>query len=464
MSTEVNNFLENEKGLPSELFYNLKKSMYSSRAYRINVPCFNTSTQGPSTLCQFLIPARRNCFVLTSKSSIKGTFKNLSTNATANAENYTYDGSAYSLINKLEVFHGSNNLESITQYNVLTAAIMDLQLNASQREGLSSSFGTSYNTDLSGEDRQGLTIPNQSTQNMHSFQLPLLSSIAGCLNPKYLNLNMSDDLRYEITTASATEGVVLFGTATAGWTILNMQLVLDIIELSDSAMELFNSMHPKEMPQITCTNQYRHFVTPQITAAFVGNYSNIIGAKFASLKCIIHCPRSSLTTSTNAATSYSTTCRICPNYAQVNYKIGPFIVPQKPINLEIGYDIGYAEIFTETIKAYHLFSDLNISSSLSSNYYAMCDNTTNLTQTTMITAAVTTAANTYQDSFLYAQDFSTVANKDSVILSGIDTRNSQLYFECQINRAVTYSYTMDFYAMYDALLILDPFGFYTIRF
>jgi len=139
-------------------------------------------------------------------------------------------------------------------------------------------------------------------------------------------------------------------------------------------------------------------------------------------------------------------------------------VPQRPINLESGLDYGYAEVFIETIKAYHLFSDLSVSSSLSNDYYSVADTVVGLTQTNLIYTSVINPALTYENAFLYAQDFSTIANKDSVILSGIDTRNSQLYFECTINRALTYSYTMDFYAYYDALLILDPFGFYSIRF
>ena len=475
MSVNTSDFLQNEASLPSDMFYNLKKSVMASRSYRVNIAPFNGSTFGPTAnLIQCYIPARRNCWLNTTKSSYRFTVVNNATAAAADAETYTFDGSAYSVINKQEIYHGSNNIETIQQANVLYQSLLDLQTGLPQRNGLSSAIGCSNNT-----DRKGITITNALATSGNggsafTVQLPIISSIIGTLNPKYLNLNMSDDLRLEITIESLIQGMVLTGTATNAWTIIDFQLILDIVELNDDGMRLFETVSPKGSPQITCTNQYRHFSLPIVASSSAGYASGLIGAKFASTKLIMICPRRN--TEVIDQLSYSVSSRINPCIASYQFKLGGVYLPARPVQLESGTVFGYCEALCETIKGYHLFNDLSLHTSLGDNYYNVVDNVSGLTGVSLAATASTAgvlsaavaankAANSYKNGFLICQDFESISNKGDLILSGIDTRFSQLYFEYSTNRAIgASSYILDIYVMYDALLILDPNGFYSIKF
>lgn len=477
MSTNTSDFLINESSLPTDMFYNLKKSVMTSRSYRVNISPFNGFTFQPGTLSQFYVPGRKKCFLNTSKASLKYTLVNNSTSTTADAENYSFDYNAYSPINKWETYHGSNLLESIQQANVLCNCLFDLQTSTGIRTGLSASFGCAGDG-----SRKGMTITNSGSatvKNNLTVQVPILSSIIGTLNPKYLNLNISDDLRVEITWASLAEGMVLnsSGTYGQGWQITDVQLILDIVELSDEGMALFNSVSPQGSPQITCTNQYRHFVA-NIPGTYSGMNSALIGAKFASTKAIIVAPRrSDITNGTYAINSYCNSSRINPNFSQYQFKLGGLYIPARPVMLESTTNFGYAETFIETMKAYHIFADFGQNSGIGELYYNVVDNTTNLsgvnTSATNLNGGVVacsaadTAANgakSYAHGFLICQDFESITNKNELILSGIDTRFSQLYFEYTINRPIgANAYILDFYVMHDALLVLDN-GFYSIKF
>ena len=470
MSVNSSDFLQNEASLPSDIFYNLKKSVMASRSYRVNISPFNGATfSGTNNLIQCLIPARRNCWLNTSKASYRFTVLNNATAAGAGTETYTFDCSAYGLINKQEIYHGSNNLESIQQANVLYQAILDLQTSLAQRSGLSSAIGSTE-----AIDRKGLAITNTVTGSTGAsgitVQMPIISSIIGTLNPKYLNLNMSDDLRLEITLESLIQGMVLTGTATNAWTVVDFQLILDIVELTDDGMRLFESVSPKGAPQITCTNQYRHFSLPIVSSSSAGFASGLIGAKFASTKLVMICPRRN--TEIVDQKSYSVSSRINPCIATYQFKLGGVYLPARPVVLESGTVFGYAECLTETLKGYHLLNDFGMQAAIGDSYYNVVDNTTGLNNVSLATTAgvasvnaASTGVDSNKNAFLICQDFESVSNKGELILSGIDTRYSQLYFEYTTNRAIgTSSYILDIYVMYDALLMLDPNGFYSVKF
>jgi hypothetical protein len=128
--TDTSQFLNNAVGITSDLAFNLKNSAVASRSYRASIPMTNRQTAAPSDICIFNIPARRNCFLDTANSYMRLTVKNNDLSG-----NINFDHNAYSVINRLDVFHGSVNLETIQQLNVLANALFDFQLNGAQKTG-----------------------------------------------------------------------------------------------------------------------------------------------------------------------------------------------------------------------------------------------------------------------------------------------------------------------------------------
>ena len=76
------------------------------------------------------------------------------------------------------------------------------------------------------------------------------------------------------------------------------------------------------------------------------------------------------------------------------------------------------------------------------------------------TVITNTGANSCQNAFAIGQDFEAFANKTDLLLSGMNTLTSQIFFEANIgwgvaSQAPTVAFTLDYYANYDLILVLD---------
>ena len=73
-------------------------------------------------------------------------------------------------------------------------------------------------------------------------------------------------------------------------------------------------------------------------------------------------------------------------------------------------------------------------------------------------------ANSYKNGFAIAQELESFAQRSDVLLSGMNTLSSQVFFETQIGAtAPTSAYTLDFYAWYDHIMVIDQ-GIISIKY
>jgi hypothetical protein len=199
-------------GVTSDCLFNLKTSAGRSRSYRASLAPVNKSSFSSGDTMIFYLPGgRRNTYLDPTQSYLRLTVAN-----TDEAVAISFDSTAYSVINRLDIFHASNLLETIQQYNVLANYITDVHLDATSRYGLSTIYGTESGVNTT--PRQGGSI---AASGKHTVALPLLSSVCGVGADKCLPLGMlHDDVRLEFTIASQIEGMVAATTAWAGpWTI-----------------------------------------------------------------------------------------------------------------------------------------------------------------------------------------------------------------------------------------------------
>ncbi len=65
----------------------------------------------------------------------------------------------------------------------------------------------------------------------------------------------------------------------------------------------------------------------------------------------------------------------------------------------------------------------------------------------------------YKNGFVIAQELESFAQRSDVMLAGMNTLSSQVFFECNIGNTTgagpTAAYTLDFYAWYDHILVLE---------
>ena len=448
--TDTTQLIPNNLAVTSDLDYRLKPSAPRSRSYRASILPTNKNTFNPTDTCIMYIPGgRRNTYLDCSQSYIRMTLKN-----TDGTGAFRLDNNANCVINRLDVFHGSNLLETIQTYNILSAYILDMQLSTSQKLA----FANVYGFDVDG-DRQGT---NFTAGAQRTFCLPIFSGVVGVLNDKMLPIGLlADDIRLEFTFESLASAVVQ--SATAGvLSILDFQLQLTIVELSDEGENMVRSNYQyPQMPLYLHGNSWRHYVS-QLPAATSGGYSTLVPARFASLKQLALIPRRN--TETSSATSYSLSSRVNPNIAQYWWRIGSAIIPSKAVYLEsAGNTGGYGEAYAELLKSWHALHAISSSTALTSEIYNVADATvTNCPQIAVGTAANQTS-NSYLNGFVIAQELESFAQRSDVLLSGMNTLSSQVFFETQINTAPGTAYTLDFYAWYDHIMVIDQ-GIISIKY
>eukprot|EP01039_Chlorochromonas_danica_P011849 gene11849-13365_t len=251
---------------------------------------------------------------------------------------------------------------------------------------------------------------------------------------------LADDIRLEFTFETLALAVCATTAMTTGsYQILDLQLELTIVELSDEGENMVrNNYQYPEMPLYLHGSSWRHY-TSQLPAS-AGGYSTLVPARFASLKQLALCPRRSVEVASTA--SYSIGSRVNPNFAYYWFRIGSAIVPPKAVYLEnSGNTGGYGEAYAELLKSWHDLHTVANSTALGTEYNVADATITNCPQ-----VAVQTGVNSYNNGFVIAQEMESFAQRSDVLLSGMNTLSSQIFFETTINTAPGNTYTLDFFA------------------
>jgi hypothetical protein len=118
--TDSSSLIANQQALSADVLYNLKPSVVRCRNYRCSISASNKNAFGPHEIGIFSIPCRRNCFLDQQNSYQRFTVKN-------GDGTYTFkvNSTGYSFIKGLDVYHGSNMLDTIQAYNVLAAYLVN---------------------------------------------------------------------------------------------------------------------------------------------------------------------------------------------------------------------------------------------------------------------------------------------------------------------------------------------------
>ena len=458
--TDNSGLVPNNVGITSDLLYNMKPSSARGRSYRCSIQPTNKQSFNPGDTCIMYLPCgRRNTYLDPQQSYIKYTVTNADT-----VNSINFDGCGASVINRLDVFHASNMLESIQQYNVLYNYLLDFQINASQRLGLSTVYGFNNNISASGT-RAGLTLAANGTNGNITVCMPLLSGVVGMGLDKMLPVgNLNDDIRLEFTFETQNVGMV-YSTATSpvAWTVSGIELELTYIELSDEAQSIVSSVTNLNDTVFLHGNSWRHYVS-SLAASTSGTYSTLVPCRFASTKSLLCLPRRS--TEITSANSYSLGSRVNPGIDQYWWRVGSALIPQKYVTLKNSNLVfGYGEGFMEIQKSFHSINHPEFASAVGIDQFNVADIADTNVGGAGITAVGSNLTTTsYKNAFAIAQELETYAQKSDVLLSGYNTLSAQTFFECNIGTGPTNGYTLDFYANFDQILVKDAMGILSVRF
>ena len=477
--TDSSALLANTMAVSDTVLYNLKPSAARSRSYRASVAPINASTFAPSSMAIFSIPCgRKNTYIDVNQSYIKFSVKNND----VNTNSFYIDNNASCFINRSDTFSSGSLLESVQSYNQVYSYLMDFQTTPSHKLGLANMYGMSVTPDTPSTSRAGQPIRGGQTS---TFCMPLLNSLLGIGADKAFPAGfLNSDVRLEITWESQLAAVAYAAAPTgAAWQIIFCELELCYIELEDTAQHMVDSITPNGNVYLH-GNSWRHYVS-NLPASSTGVYSTLVPARMASIKSLVLLPRRS--TEVVGTTSYSLSSRINPTITSWWYRVGAVLCPARPIQLSNNQNTyNYSESFMEIQKAFHSVTSPEYTGSCPYSQYSVCDSVAADLGVGGITTggvlAPSTGATSYANAFALALELETFSGKSNLLLSGLNTLNSNIFFECNLGYATasalggnnvantlngivgpTAAFTLDFFANFDVIYVIQD-GQLTSRF
>jgi hypothetical protein len=472
--------------LPQNLNFNNSVEASASRSFRSNIqPQTGTTFKKGETII-FNIPTRQNLVMSGSESMLKGrvTFKN-----GAGASDYLrFDSNgAHGLIFKLQVYHGSNLLETIENYNTLSKMLFDLQVSTPQANGkysvlagtsteyasaviaqnatangsdltttqaLANSLKTSFNALRNSSkyintgrrlNNYGTAIAIDGTVSL-DFSIPLIS-IIGSLSPKFIPLftMKSAPLRLELTLVTdplqAICSHVALATDGNDMVVDQIEFVASMMELSDSAISIINSNTGGRPLQYTFQD-WRNYRWASAVPDAVTNLSMPIPAKYASLKALFI---ASKRTNTSGAVTFNPFPAEKAFLNQYQFRIGAELYPSKPPQF-------VSEFFSETLKAIGSISDPLHAPAIDYDSY-------NVDVQTLTNETLYSAPSKGSPSFYVGLDLESYAGSDkSQLFSGKFTANDDIYYNPILNAhgvAAGVTLVFDAFAHFDSVIVFE---------
>jgi hypothetical protein len=406
--------------LSDSLVFNPKPSAVTSSRLRSNFPCYNSATATPGSTSMINIACgRRGQYLSCKQSFLKFQLNNLSSTV---GDKIAVDYSASSLIQRIDVYHASTLLESISEYGALYTLMQDMQgyLEAQRYAG----------NILEGIDgataRVGADIPGGSARSPATsltFCIPLLLGTLGCLQSKYLPLGAmsAGDLRLEVTWANANDGVHGTNANSHNWNISNIEYVAEIVEINSEAQGMIEQANSAGYT-LSYDSFFNHANSIENGSSGV---TMLIPCKYQSLKTLFTIFRKQSNVGLNTAKVVSE--RVNPiGTGSLYYSIAGHNVPATPVRSS-------AEAYAELCKSMHSFSSVD-----NAGMMKLADYTSSSAGT-----------------FAIGIDLETLSHKSKITDSGINTVGATTLLNASFSTAITTPLRVDSWSHFDGWLIIQ---------
>ena len=377
---------------------------------------------------------------------------------------------AHGLIDRILIFHGSNLISDISQYNLLTKMMFDIQvptdaafgkLNvlAGTRSDLSIAVApTADNPASAAQINSGdlirgtggatplFTGADGKVSSTQTYCLNLTCLLGTLCSQNYFPLFActSAPLRMEITLVDNILKALNTVTAQAipnNALITNVEYIGNFIELSDSAMATVASSLQGQPLQMVVPDYRNYQFSSTLTNGNTTQVSFAIPAKFSSLKSIYVTIRDK----SGGALKFYPMSSITASIIDYQFRIGPSIFPPKAPNR-------LPEMFAELIKSIGSMSDLNYQPSIDKSSYLLAASVANETA-----IDATGASNVSSGSFYIGIDLENYVNADKTnIFAGYNTNTDDIFAIMNFGTAVaTGNYRFDAFALFDSCVVFE---------
>jgi hypothetical protein len=426
--------------LPKQLKYGSKVESAYAKAYRTNIaPQNGTGPYNFGDTIIFNIPTRANTVLVPSESYLKFTLQPIQFAA---ASNLRLDKcGVHGIIQKITIFHGSNQLEITDEYGMFAKMIFDLEsptdanfnknnVMVGTRNDLvvvptNAPDGNPYPVlQITGGESVGTNIAAGGFTTATTYCINLISLI-GTLCPNYylpLFAMTSSPLRVEIMLKSADiQAFNVITIATVPYPnglISNVEYIGEFIDLGDEAMKIIEASLEGKPLQFVFSS-FRNFqYSYAIQTASYTQVNMPIAAKFSSLKSIFVCQRDA---GTGLVAHYPFSS---VNYGLYNYqfRLGSHVVPSKPVD-----DI--ISMYSELVKSIGSMSDLHFNPSIRKSSYLISASTANT-----VLLETHNASNIISGSFYVGMNLENyVSAPKDTMFSGYNSNTDDIFFIANYN-------------------------------
>ncbi|MGI9358416.1 MAG: hypothetical protein ACR2ON_03325 [Paracoccaceae bacterium] len=423
---------------------NLKRKSVAVRNYRINVSADNGSSFGPSSTIKFNLPQLPRSYIDPQAMALR--IKVTSTDATPSTH---LDKSAHSLISRITQTCGGSVLSDVSEYNVLTAMLQDLQTQQLQAQSdgvLTIGMGGDLDARL-----QGVEIDN----NAKYFVIPLWCGINSA--ERLVSLDTSSPISYTFYLESAlnclrSAGTAAQGAAIANYTVQEAELIGYVSEISQESQVLLQ----QSLGSLGFNVFYEDWTHISQTAA-QGTTKSVfnLALRYSALSQLLFCMRNS--TNLNNGNQFSISARSYGTLQNYSLTVGGQKMPSTGVRVGAN---NFGEVVSELGLSFGLFNDIVNPHSL--NQIDMSNGTTtNLFAVPNGTIATDGGNGTHAHDASKAGSFCAGLDLDGFksgelngIYSGMNTQSASMSVNCDYT-SLPAAMTFSFFGKFQCILSLD---------
>lgn len=448
------------KALPSDAVYNIKPMAFQGlKRSRLTITPYTAGTVVNTTnnLISFYLPSNRKALLDPTTMYIK--YRLTAVTQPAGTDLTFINRNAYSIFNQLTVYHqDSVMLEQINNYNQLAHIICETQLTRSDLFALSPMIGGG---NTASADPANAIVGQQVATNAAfdpisrltgSFAVPVISGFIGLMAQKLVPLWATSDIRIDFL--SELPGVAFSQQAVGGgvgannnatYTVTDLQIVCDIIELTDEAFLAIKQTYNE--PLVIASTSFRNY-SASIPNGTLGQYSVLVPHRSVSCKQILW------SASRAVATGQDSFSRFSPfggDNLNTYLTLAGIQHPSVPIS-------NFPESFSELSKAWHSFSSLLNFGSINRENYQVC-----------LTTLVGNRAEVIRNQYVGGLDLDQISRRSDLIISGYNSSGINIYLNGNVstannaNTALGAAITLQTWVMFDCLFILQD-GLWSVRY
>jgi hypothetical protein len=409
-----------------QIYSQVPKSLACEK-YLASIQPSSGNTFSPGDQIEFIIPTRKLEFLNSVNTTLR--FRVAPT-----AFGPRFDNNATTLIDRVEVYHGSNLLEQLGGNGVLHTTMFEAQTydwitsgNTPGQPGLSAppiSYG--FATDVK---RGGAALAVGGTM----IEISLLSSVVGLLaNPnKYLPLckMQAGPLRVVITVKDATQDSA---SAMRIGTFSDVSLNCEFVKVGEEAMEVIDKANEaiygsRDVVQLNI-KQWEDYIYPLASGLAAGTaVSSLVDARYSSVCGIVF-------SFLNNGTGYKLSSRSNP-YSSLQLRVGSEYYPRAPIRAGTSNQV---ESFMISQRYLGSLNDLDSFGSITKAEYEEAH-----------------AANPGSNAGFYLMIDLETYDKENLLYDGINTLNDNIFVDGVLRQNMVNTMLCHAHVQFDAILTCE---------